>query len=172
MSLARAIYSDADIYLLDDPLSAVYAKVGSCKHLFDICIQEFLAGKIRILVTHQMQFLNQTDHIIMLQNGEVIYQGTYGGIEKEMQGSKKGNQLNDINMNLLRQSTKEAHQQEGIKQFAVVEENIGRIDLEDKEEDRMIGTIKWGLYWKYLRAALPTFWILCLATFFEVVQGK
>ncbi|KAJ7392175.1 hypothetical protein OS493_013547 [Desmophyllum pertusum] len=83
VSLARAIYSDADIYLLDDPLSAVDSKVG--KHLFDRCIKEFLAGRIRILVTHQLQFLKQTDTIVMLQNGSVVCQGTYSEIVKDKQ---------------------------------------------------------------------------------------
>ena len=69
VSLARAIYSDSDIYLLDDPLSAVDAKVG--KHLFDRCIKGFLDGRIRILVTHQLQFLHHADNILMLENGSV-----------------------------------------------------------------------------------------------------
>jgi len=81
VSLARAIYSDADIYLLDDPLSAVDAKVG--KHLFERCIKEFLAGRVRILATHQLQFLKQADNIVLLQNGSVVYQGTYSQMEKE-----------------------------------------------------------------------------------------
>ncbi|KAJ7354981.1 hypothetical protein OS493_028642 [Desmophyllum pertusum] len=77
--LARAIYSDADIYLLDDPLSAVDSKVG--KHLFDRCIKEFLAGRIRILVTHQLHVLKHTNSVIMLENGSVVYEGAYSGME-------------------------------------------------------------------------------------------
>ena len=46
VNLARAVYSDADIYLLDDPLSAVDAKVG--KHIFDNCIAGILGSKIRV----------------------------------------------------------------------------------------------------------------------------
>ncbi|CAH3199373.1 unnamed protein product, partial [Porites evermanni] len=74
VSLARAIYSDADMYLLDDPLSAVDAKVG--KHLFEKCIDGFLAGRVRIfnLVTHQSQFLQHTDNVVVLHNGSVEYQ--------------------------------------------------------------------------------------------------
>lgn len=63
LSLARAMYSDADVYLMDDPLSAVDAKVR--KHLFEKCIKKFLVGKVRMLVTHQVQFLKthgQDDH--------------------------------------------------------------------------------------------------------------
>ncbi|OPL20398.1 multidrug 9 resistance-associated protein, partial [Mytilus galloprovincialis] len=53
VSLARAVYSDSDIYLLDDPLSAVDVHVG--KHLFNECIKKKLCGKTIILVTHQLQ---------------------------------------------------------------------------------------------------------------------
>lgn len=53
VALARAVYADADIYLLDDPLGAVDSKVG--RNLFERCIQQILAKKIRIVVTHQLQ---------------------------------------------------------------------------------------------------------------------
>ncbi|EDO28478.1 predicted protein, partial [Nematostella vectensis] len=52
VSLARAVYSDADIFLMDDPLSAVDARVG--QHIFDECIMGELGNKLRILATHQL----------------------------------------------------------------------------------------------------------------------
>uniref|UniRef100_A0A4W6FXN5 Multidrug resistance-associated protein 4 n=1 Tax=Lates calcarifer TaxID=8187 RepID=A0A4W6FXN5_LATCA len=65
VSLARAVYQDADIYLLDDPLSAVDAEVG--RHLFEECICGLLRKKPRILVTHQLQYLKAADQIIVLK---------------------------------------------------------------------------------------------------------
>lgn len=53
VSLARAVYSNKDIYLLDDPLSAVDVHVG--KHIFEECIKKELLGRSIILVTHQLQ---------------------------------------------------------------------------------------------------------------------
>lgn len=53
ISLARAVYSNRDIFLLDDPLSAVDAHVG--KHIFEECVKKELQGKSVILVTHQLQ---------------------------------------------------------------------------------------------------------------------
>lgn len=77
VSLARACYRDADIYLLDDPLSAVDAHVG--RHLFDECIGPH--GRLaqlnatRILVTHQVHFLKEADWIIVMK--EVITYNIY-----------------------------------------------------------------------------------------------
>ncbi|XP_047457991.1 ATP-binding cassette sub-family C member 4-like [Mugil cephalus] len=81
VSLARAVYHDADIYLLDDPLSAVDAEVG--RHLFEECICGLLKKKPRVLVTHQLQYLKAADHIIVLKEGQMVAQGTYS----ELQGS-------------------------------------------------------------------------------------
>lgn len=77
VSLARAVYSDADIYLLDDPLSAVDSHVG--KHLFDNIIgsKGILMDKTRILVTHRISFLPQVDEIIVIKDGMVSEHGTY-----------------------------------------------------------------------------------------------
>ncbi|XP_057653038.1 ATP-binding cassette sub-family C member 4-like isoform X2 [Diorhabda carinulata] len=75
INLARAIYRKADIYLLDDPLSAVDTHVG--KHLFENCIYNHLKGKTRILVTHQLQYLKKADLIILVNKGKIEAQGTF-----------------------------------------------------------------------------------------------
>lgn len=70
ISLARAVYARADIYLLDDPLSAVDAHVG--KTIFEKVIgpKGLLAGKTRVFVTHQIQYLSQSTSIMMLRGGQ------------------------------------------------------------------------------------------------------
>ncbi|KAM9424656.1 LOW QUALITY PROTEIN: ATP-binding cassette sub-family C member 3 [Pholidichthys leucotaenia] len=77
VSLARALYSDADVYLLDDPLSAVDAHVA--KHIFDNLIgpEGALKGKTRILVTHGISFLPQVDNIMVMVEGRVSEMGSY-----------------------------------------------------------------------------------------------
>ncbi|KAJ1077361.1 hypothetical protein K5549_014428 [Capra hircus] len=70
ISLARAVYQDADIYLLDDPLSAVDA--GVSRHLFEQCVRQALKEKITILVTHQLQYLKDASQILMLKDIENI----------------------------------------------------------------------------------------------------
>ncbi|XP_059141154.1 multidrug resistance-associated protein 1-like [Physella acuta] len=77
VALARAVYSQSDIYLLDDPLSAVDSHVG--QHIFDQVISEagLLKRKARILVTHGIQFLPRTDHIIVMTGGQISEAGHY-----------------------------------------------------------------------------------------------
>ncbi|XP_011877750.1 PREDICTED: multidrug resistance-associated protein 4-like isoform X2 [Vollenhovia emeryi] len=75
INLARAVYRQANLYLLDDPLSAVDSRVG--RHLYWKCISEYLHGKTRILVTHQLQFLKRADYIVVLDRGFVKMQGSY-----------------------------------------------------------------------------------------------
>ena len=70
VSLARALYSDADIYLLDDPLSAVDANVA--RHIYNNCINGYLKSKIRILVTHQVHFLMDANNIILLKDVSLV----------------------------------------------------------------------------------------------------
>ncbi|GLV39331.1 uncharacterized protein CBL_20420 [Carabus blaptoides fortunei] len=75
INLARAVYRQADIFLLDDPLSAVDTHVA--KHLYDECINGYLGNRTRILITHQIQHLKDADHIIILNNGKVDVEGSY-----------------------------------------------------------------------------------------------
>ncbi|KAJ3208336.1 Multidrug resistance-associated protein 4 [Dinochytrium kinnereticum] len=69
VALARAVYAEAELYLLDDPLSAVDAKVG--RHIFDKCINGLLRNKCRVLVTHQLQYVIDCNSVILLDNGKM-----------------------------------------------------------------------------------------------------
>lgn len=70
LSLARALYVDADIYLLDDPLSAVDSRVA--RHLYENAICGLLKGKIRILATHQVHFLCEADQIAIMEKALIL----------------------------------------------------------------------------------------------------
>lgn len=104
ISLARSVYSDADIYLLDDPLSAVDSHVG--KSIFDKIIgpEGLLKNKTRLFVTNSLNFLPQSDEIIMIQDGMIVQMGTY-----EELSSQKG-PFSDFTRNYL--MTNEKHQAE------------------------------------------------------------
>nr|XP_020443413.1 LOW QUALITY PROTEIN: multidrug resistance-associated protein 4-like [Monopterus albus] len=158
VSLARAVYQDADIYLLDDPLSAVDAEVG--RHLFQQCICGLLKNKPRILVTHQLQYLKAADQILVLKEGHMVAKGTYAELqrsgvdftsllkeeEEEQQPShdtptrSRTMSQNSVLSQTSLQSVKDGDQlpAEPVQTLA--------------EESRAQGTIGAGLYVKYLRA--------------------
>ncbi|KAM9584296.1 multidrug resistance-associated protein 1 [Trichechus inunguis] len=77
VSLARAMYCNSDIYLFDDPLSAVDANVG--KHIFENVVgpKGMLKNKTRILVTHSISYLPQVDFIIVMSDGKISEMGSY-----------------------------------------------------------------------------------------------
>ncbi|KAK9666325.1 hypothetical protein RND81_14G177500 [Saponaria officinalis] len=78
IQIARALYQDADIYLFDDPFSAVDAHTGS--HLFKECLLEMLKSKTIIYVTHQVEFLPTADLILVMKDGKVLQAGKYNDI--------------------------------------------------------------------------------------------
>lgn len=80
VSLARAAYQNADIYLLDDPLSAVDAHVD--RHLWDHLIgpSGLLGDKARVLVTHGIHHLREVDLIVVLKDGEIAEKGHYSDL--------------------------------------------------------------------------------------------
>ncbi|KAJ0802673.1 putative ABC-type xenobiotic transporter [Helianthus annuus] len=75
VQLARALYQDADIYLLDDPFSAVDAHTAAS--LFKEYIMEALSSKTVLLVTHQVDFLPAFDDILLMADGKIVKTGTY-----------------------------------------------------------------------------------------------
>ncbi|EPS73416.1 hypothetical protein M569_01340 [Genlisea aurea] len=75
IQLARAVYQDCDIYLLDDVFSAVDAHTGS--DIFKECVRGALGGKTVILVTHQVDFLHNVDQILVMREGIIVQSGKY-----------------------------------------------------------------------------------------------
>ncbi|XP_020210396.1 ABC transporter C family member 14 [Cajanus cajan] len=75
IQLARAVYQDADIYLLDDVFSAVDAHTGT--EIFKECVRGSLKGKTIILVTHQVDFLHNVDLIVVMKDGTIVQSGKY-----------------------------------------------------------------------------------------------
>ncbi|KAJ8644490.1 hypothetical protein MRB53_006238 [Persea americana] len=78
IQIARALYQDADIYLFDDPFSAVDAHTGT--HLFKECILGLLASKTVIYITHQVEFLPAADLILVMRDGKITQAGKYKDI--------------------------------------------------------------------------------------------
>ncbi|KAL2478064.1 ABC transporter C family member 9 [Forsythia ovata] len=81
IQIARAVYQDADIYLLDDPFSAVDAHTGT--QLFQECLMGILKDKTILYVTHQVEFLPAADLIMVMQNGRIAQAGTFEELLKQ-----------------------------------------------------------------------------------------
>ncbi|KAK3734852.1 hypothetical protein QZH41_005914 [Actinostola sp. cb2023] len=163
VSIARAVYSDADIFLLDDPLSAVDAKVG--QHIFDKCICGELSGKIRILVTHQLQHLHRADEIVVLKEGSVLRRGSFS----EMSQHENADHLFANYGSIETSDSKEDRKVQIITDDK--EKDRSRLDLVQEDEDKAIGTVSWRLYWDYFRSGLPSVLVVCLVLFFAAAQG-
>ncbi|KAI4307897.1 hypothetical protein L6164_031024 [Bauhinia variegata] len=78
IQIARAVYQDADIYLFDDPFSALDAHTGS--HLFKECLLGLLSSKTVIYVTHQVEFLPAADLILVMKDGRITQCGKYNDL--------------------------------------------------------------------------------------------
>jgi len=158
ISVARAAYADADIVILDDPLSALDPEVAS--KMFHECILQFMAGKTRVLVTNQLQCLPKCDSIVALGKGTVIEQGTYddlmsakdGEINRlftEMQEAAEKNKEESGDGESLDKKSEEK-QRESLKKSIKTSKENGN-DLVTKEE-REIGSVKRDVYFKYVKA--------------------
>jgi ATP-binding cassette, subfamily C (CFTR/MRP), member 1 len=152
INIARAAYNDADIILLDDPLSAVDAHVG--RQLLDACICGLMAGKTRILVTHQLHVLPRADRILCMHQGKIVEQGTYdelishggdfsrlveeyGGKEEEEKEEKEEAEDDPIEESIEDVKEKKHKQKENVLM---------------QVEERATGSVKWGVYAEYARA--------------------
>ncbi|XP_058530423.1 ATP-binding cassette sub-family C member 11 isoform X2 [Ochotona princeps] len=172
ISLARAVYSNRQLYLLDDPLSAVDAHVG--KHIFQECIRKTLRGKTVVLVTHQLQYLKFCDQIVLLEDGKICENGTYNELmQKEgrfthflqkMQGEAIQGLLQET-AKLAEKSQAEGHLQAISKEEPLSEaaDNVLEHQLTKKEEMKQ-GSLSWSVYHSYIQAGGG--YMVCILVFF------
>ncbi|GAB0088842.1 probable multidrug resistance-associated protein lethal(2)03659 [Sergentomyia squamirostris] len=157
ISLARAVYREASIYLLDDPLSAVDTHVG--RHLFDQCMRNFLRGKIVVLVTHQLQYLQHADQIVILDKGKIQDMGTYESLQESgldfaqlLQESKGDDHVEDGEHNRSRSGSKTYHQRR--KSDTSMESlDVTHEAPAPPEEGRKEGSVGFAIYKRYFEAS-------------------
>uniref|UniRef100_A0A8B9M7P6 Multidrug resistance-associated protein 4 n=1 Tax=Accipiter nisus TaxID=211598 RepID=A0A8B9M7P6_9AVES len=185
VNLARAVYQDADIYLLDDPLSAVDAEVG--RHLFEKCICQALHQKISVLVTHQLQYLRAANQILILKDGKMVGKGTYSeflrsGIDfasllKKEEEVEQPSVPGTPNLKSARSRTfsessvwsqdSSAHsQKDGAVEQPPAENALAAVP----EESRSEGKINFKVYRKYFTAGANYFVIFILVVFNILAQ--
>ncbi|MEQ2279148.1 hypothetical protein AMECASPLE_006478, partial [Ameca splendens] len=112
VSLARALYSDRPILLLDDPLSAVDTCVGS--HIFSRAIQGAAKGKTVLFVTHQLQYLPECDDVILMKDGQIVEHGNHAQLmSKERDYATLFSSMQQENV--VKENLKNKQRREGVK---------------------------------------------------------
>ncbi|KAJ3272398.1 hypothetical protein HDV01_005581 [Terramyces sp. JEL0728] len=150
IDLARAVYSNADIYLLDDPLSAVDTKVG--RHLFEKCLTGILKSKCVLLVTHQLQFISACDHVVLLEGGKIAVGDTYAhAIKNNQQFASLMHQMEKKNDD----DKIEVEEEKGIEK---TEE--GMKTKEVTAETSASGSVSLSVYYKYFRSGSGLFTVI------------
>ncbi|XP_043690945.1 ABC transporter C family member 3-like [Telopea speciosissima] len=164
IQIARALYHDADIYLLDDPFSAVDAYTGT--HLFKECLMGILSSKTVIYVTHQVEFFPSADLILVMRDGRITQAGKYkeilcsetdfielvGAHKKaleEIHSIEHGTALDNLingekNDNML---CSEKSIQDEEREYKEPKKQLVQ------EEKREKGGVSLSVYWKYFTAA-------------------
>ncbi|XP_075224680.1 ATP-binding cassette sub-family C member 10 [Lycorma delicatula] len=139
VALARAVYQDRSIYLLDDILSAVDARVA--RHIFHFCINGLLSEKTRILCTHQTQFLLNADQVIVMEGGTILNHGQPAEVLSDYEDCMTQSQLESSEI-----------------PPAVIDKNISTTQklpsppVPQDEELSARGTVAWKVYNRYLAA--------------------
>ena len=174
VSLARAVYADADLYLLDDPLSALDFKVG--QHIFKTCINDLLDDKMRVLTSHQEQHMKEADQVIVLYKGRVLEKGSFTELhEKGILNTTVDPLYQTVqkDSNHGKNAVPEIDQKnrgDGCETMVPLP-NEAR-GLEISHEDRSIGVVSSKLYWNYFRSGVH--WSIIVGVIFLcfIAQGK
>ncbi|CAG9854733.1 unnamed protein product [Phyllotreta striolata] len=160
VNLARAVYKEADIYLLDDPLSAVDTHVG--KQLFEDCICGYLNKKCVILITHQLQYLKNIKNIYLLKDGKVEVSGSYANLKNSNSDySKIVADIEEEEEATKRKSVKLASQEK-------LDENYEAQELH--EEEKGVGKIAGRVYLNYAKAGGNKITGIVIASAFIICQ--
>lgn len=143
VSLARSIYADRDIYLLDDPISALDAHVG--KKIIEECILKYLQGRTILLVTHALQYLKYMTKIIYLSQGKIMWTGTY----KEL---KEAEFFKELSQKLHRDDQPEQKPQDIMEEEIETKKIAKQSEIKriTKDEEQEVGEVKLSVYLKYL----------------------
>ena len=166
VSLARAVYAEGELYLLDDPLSAVDSKVAD--HIFRECIKGLLGKKTRLITSHQERIMRDADNVIVLSKGRVLSQGNF----TELNESGSLNKTVDPIYEKANKSDISVGEEEEISDMSgrpVTNEMQG---LHLSEEDRAIGVVSSGLYWNYFRSGVPLLVIIAGICLCLISQGN
>lgn len=181
VSIARAVYADADVYLMDDPLSALDAHVSG--QVFDMCMSNdgVLKDRLRVLVTNQVHILPNCDKIVFLNHGTVQCSGKYSELvasdksflslvrdhedaqqkEKNTIEDGEGNTVTSTDSKIVPIEVKDVPE---AGKETVSGNEAGRKLIQS--EERNVGKVGVGTYWEYIRALGNPIVFLLLLVFF------
>ena len=170
IALARALYGGADIYLLDDPLSALDSRVAN--QVFDLLICGEMLGTTRLLVTHRIEYALRADRIVVIEEGCIVECSS----PKELQ--VEGTRFHKL-LSFHSELTKEAsstlrehgtsHISEEPSFTEAPEEHKYESDAPSRsiieQEEHQVGAVNWALVWEYLHRFAPGFVALSVLSF-------
>ena len=168
LNIARAIYFDADIVLMDDPLSAVDAHVG--RHIMDEAICGIMKDKCRILATHQLHVLNRCDRIIWMEDGHIQAIDTFDNLMRDSVDFQKlmattaqeevvADEVEKPEDKKAKKDDKSASKKKKVKAVALMQ-----------QEERAVKSVSWNVWKAYIKAGHTWMWPLIL-TALIVSQG-
>ena len=171
VGLARAVYADADLYLLDDPLSAVDFKVS--QHIFKTCIIDLLGEKTRVLTSHHEQHMKEADQVIVLYKGRVLEKGSFTELQEKGILNTTVEPLyqtagNDGELN--KSFAREIEQENGFETMVPLPDEARGLEL--SQEDRSIGAVSSKLYWNYFRSGVHWSIIYAVICLCFIAQGR
>ena len=167
ISLARCLYKDADLYLIDDPFANIDNKVGN--KIFKEAFCEYLKNKARILITNDFENLSYVDTIIYMENGKIIFYGNYKefsqkfGIKNLAENEDEKNQYNEEEKNVRKFIRKHSSSKE-VKNIENENNDLNKKSKENKnkynfdnnplrllEKDKKGKKINWEIYHEYIK---------------------
>ncbi|KAG0012086.1 hypothetical protein BGZ81_001777 [Podila clonocystis] len=173
VSLARAAYQDADVYLLDDPLSAVDAHVD--QHLWENLIgpNGLLKSKTRVLVTHGIHHLEHVDQIVVVKDGRITENGHYNDLmdakgafhqlidEFSVNARKDKKKMTESSTSLIKDSATSDTKGSEVESLETQDDSEKKeAQVDGKKDDKLVqdekmesGSVAWNVYKIYLRAA-------------------
>lgn len=158
VSLARALYSERPILLLDDPLSAVDTRVGS--HLFHSAIRPAAKARTVIFVTHQLQYLPECDEVVLMKDGQIAEHGTHAQLmEKGRDYAALFNSVQQENLVRKNLKNKQRAKKESsprslhVNDAAKPHNESNKADQLMQAEEKGTGAVAWPVYAAYIKAA-------------------
>ncbi|CCU77293.1 ABC transporter/ABC Transporter [Blumeria hordei DH14] len=164
INIARAIYFDAGLILMDDPLSAVDAHVG--QHIFEVAILKLMKHKSRILVTHQLWVLSRCDRVIWMEDGQIRAIDSFDNLIRENNGfhllmenaSVDQEEKKSSNEPIVGEDTQLSKKSNGMKLM--------------QAEERSLNSVPWSVYYEYIRASGSIFNAPLALIFLIASQGS